>query len=66
MAYLWNVLCVAVAAGFLIIGGLLAFMVLAYLAEASPWIVVVLTGAGILYLVRDFLADREGARRGQA
>ena len=59
MGHLWNVVSWVAGVGVWITRGLLMFMVLAYLAEASVWLVVLLTAGGGGYLVRDWLIDRE-------
>ena len=59
MGLLWNVFAVIAGVGILISEALLIFMALAYLAQLSLGLVVVITAAVVGYLVRDWMTNRD-------
>ena len=55
MGLLWNIFAVIAGVGILISEALLVFTVLAFLAQLSLGLVVLLTAAGAGYVVRDWV-----------
>ena len=54
MGRLWTAFAVIAGAGILVCEALLVLMALAYLAQLSLALVVMITAAGVGYLVRDY------------